>query len=100
MSLFPSVFFCIIVVRFLFFLMDRLIVFILGFVAFVLILKYRKWLRDTIGEIAFAEKIFMMGGTNTLIVLIGIAVFVLSLMYGLGTLQALLQAVLGPFFGK
>ncbi len=78
--------------------MDRFLVVIIGFPLALLILKYRRPIKEFVGEIGFAEKFLGMGGTNTFIVLIGILVFFLSLMYALGTLQSLLKNTLGGFF--
>ncbi len=78
--------------------MDRFIAVIIGFPIAFLLLRYRRAVKDFIGEVSFAEKYLGMGGTNTLIVIIGVLVFVGSLMYALGTLQSLLQATLGRFF--
>ena len=64
----------------------------------VLILKYRRPIKEFTGDIEFAERYLGSGGTNTLIVLIGLACFILSLMWSLGTLQGILDATLGTFF--
>ncbi len=78
--------------------MDRFIAVIIGFPIAFLLLRYRRAVKEFIGEVSFAEKYLGMGGTNTLIVIIGILVFVGSLMYSLGTLQSLLQSTIGRFF--
>lgn len=80
--------------------MDKFIAILICWPLAVLMLKYRRAIRDFTGEIGFAEKFLGSGGTNTLIVLLAIAVFIGSIMYALGTLQAILQAFLGPFFAK
>lgn len=80
--------------------MDRWLIFIIGFVIAILILKFRGQIQGFTGDIAFAERIFGSGGTHTLIAVIALAVFIGFLMYALGTLQAILDAVLGPFFGN
>ena len=56
-------------------------------------------MKEFTGDIGFAEKIFGMGGTNTFIIIFGMLVFILSLMYALGTLQGIFSSLLGPFFG-
>lgn len=76
--------------------MDRILVIIIGWPIAVLILKYRRPIKEFTGDIGFAEKILGMGGTNTFIVIIGVLVFVGSLMYGLGTLQSIIRVFLGP----
>lgn len=80
--------------------MDRLLAAIIGLPLALIMLRYRRHIKDFTGDIAFAERYLGSGGTNTLIVLIAILVFVLSTMYALGTLQAIIQSVLGGFFGK
>lgn len=78
--------------------MDRIFAIIIGWPVAYLILRYKRPIKEFTGDIGFAEKILGVGGTNTLIVLIGVAVFIGSLMYALGTLQAIFGALLGPFF--
>jgi len=78
--------------------MDRFLVFIIGFAIAIVILKYRSQIKGFTGDIAFAERFLGVGGTNTLLVIVAILVFVGSLMYSLGTLQAIMEAVLGGFF--
>lgn len=80
--------------------MDRFLAAIIGLPLALIMLKYRRQIKDFTGDIGFAEHYLGSGGTNTLIVLIAILVFVLSTMYALGTLQAIIQGVLGGFFGK
>ena len=64
----------------------------------IVIFMYRRKIKEFIGEIGFAERFLGSGGTNTFIVLIGVLVWVLSLMYATGTLQSILDSILGPFF--
>ena len=64
-----------------------------------LMLKYRRAVKEFTGDIGFAERIFGMGGTNTFIIIFALVVFILSLMYALGTLQSVFSSLLGPFFG-
>jgi len=75
-----------------------LVILIFWSLAFV-ILRFRRKIKEFTGDIAFAEKYLGSGGTNTLIVIIGVLVFILSLMYAVGTLQGITNALLGPFFG-
>jgi len=79
--------------------MDKILVIIIFWPLAFMILKYRRRIKEFTGEIGFAERYLGMGGTNTLIVIIGILVFILSLMYALGTLQSFTGRVLGPLFG-
>ncbi len=76
----------------------RWFVLICGSVLAVLILKYRRPIKEFTGNIGFAERIFGMGGTNTFIVVLGILVFVGSLLYFTGTLQGIVNSVVGPLF--
>jgi len=78
--------------------MDRFFVFIIGFALAIIILRYRIQIKDFIGEVGFAEKYLGIGGTHNLIIIIAFLVFIVSLMYSLGTLQSLMQATLGRFF--
>ena len=80
--------------------MDRFLVCIIGIPLAFLLLYYRKPIKDFIGEIAFAEKIFGMGGTYTFLIFLAFFVFLGSLMYAMGTLQTLVGDYLGPIFGK
>ncbi len=78
--------------------MDRFLVLVLGSISAVLLLKYRGKVKDFVGEIGFAERIFGMGGTNTFIVIFALLVFIFSLMYAFGTLQGVLQNTVGRLF--
>jgi hypothetical protein len=79
--------------------MNRYIVLILGIVIAFLLLKYRKEVKHFIGDVAWAEKVFGAGGTYSLIVVLAVISFFGSLMYFLGTFQAILSDYLGPLFG-
>lgn len=76
----------------------RFLVLILGSLVAYLMLKYRGAVKQFTGDFAWAEKYLGSGGTNTFIVLFAIGVFVLSLMYALGTLEALIGDKLGVLF--
>lgn len=78
--------------------MDKVLAILIGWPIAVLILKYRRPIKEFVGNVGFAERFLGSGGTNTLIVIIGIVVFVGSLMYATGTLQTILQSIIGPFF--
>ena len=79
--------------------MDRYLVLIAGIGIAIVLLKYRLQIKHYIGDIAFAEKIFGSGGTHSLIAVLALISFFGSLMYFLGTFQAILHDYLGPFFG-
>jgi len=78
--------------------MDRFLAVIIGCPLGFVIMYYRRAIKEFFGEIGFAERILGVGGTNTFIVLVGILVFIGSLMYSLGTFQSLLNGILGRFF--
>lgn len=80
--------------------MDKFLVAIIGMPLAFVIIYFRKQIRDFVGEIGFAEKIFGMGGTSTFIVVFAFFIFIFSLMYAMGTWQSLTTAFLGPLFGK
>lgn len=61
---------------------------LLGMTLAVLILVFRPRIKDFTGDVGFAERWFGPGGTWTLFIIIGIALFVLSLMWATGTLQS------------
>ena len=63
--------------------MDRFLIGIIGIPLSFVMIYYRRQIKDFVGEISFAEKFFGMGGTHTMILLLGLLVFVLSLMYAL-----------------
>jgi hypothetical protein len=79
--------------------MNRYIVLILGISIALLLLKYRVQVKHFIGDVSWAEKIFGKGGSHTLILVLALLSFFLSLMYFLGTFQAIMHDYLGPFFG-
>ena len=79
--------------------MTRYLILILGIVIAILLVKYRLQVKHFIGDVGWAEKIFGAGGTHTLVIVLALLSFFLSLMYFLGTFQAILRDYLGPFFG-
>lgn len=78
--------------------MDRILVFILGVPLGFLIMIYRYQLKQFTGEIAWAEQHLGSGGTYNLILFIGLAVTVLSIMYAFGSLQEITAGSIGMFF--
>lgn len=76
----------------------RFIVFFIGFAVSILIIKFRYNIQNFTGEFGFAERYLGAGGTNTFIVIMALLVFIGSLMYSLGTLDALVVNTVGRFF--
>lgn len=66
-----------------------------GMVLGFLIIVFRPRIKDFIGEIGFAEKYLGAGGTWTFLLIVGVAIFVLSLMWATGSLQGFLMATFG-----
>lgn len=80
--------------------MDRFLAIFIGCPLGFVIMYFKRQIKEFIGEVGFAEKYLGMGGTNTFVVLVGIFVFIASLMYALGTFQSLLGNSVGMFFQK
>ena len=76
--------------------MDRFLVAIIGIPIAFAILYFRKQILDFFGKIDWAEK--YLGSTFNLILLIAFLVFLGSLMYAVGTLQAFLEGTVGKLF--
>lgn len=79
--------------------MDRIFVVVVGVPLGFLMIIYRYHLKQFTGNIGFAEQYLGAGGTYNLFIVIGLGVAILSMMYGLGTLQDLVGSYIGPFFG-
>lgn len=65
----------------------------------VLMILYSNKIVEYTGEIDFAEKLFLQGGTYTFIKLFGLGLTILSFMWAVGGLQPLLLSFFGPMFG-
>jgi hypothetical protein len=78
--------------------MDKVLFALIGFPLSFLIIIYRAKIKQFTGDIGFAEKYLGAGGTYTLILLIGIGVFFVTLLYITGTWQSFLSKTLGPLF--
>ncbi len=76
----------------------KILVLILGSVASFLILRFRGPLKMFTGNFSWAEKYLGSGGTNTFFVLMSLGVFILSLMYALGTLDVFVADKLDVLF--
>lgn len=80
--------------------MDRILVVIFGVPLGLGFIVYRYQLKQFTGDIAFAEQYLGSGGTYNLFILIGIAVFIGSLMYAFGTLQEIYAVSFGRLFTR
>lgn len=65
----------------------------------ILMVIYTEKIVDFTGDIEFAEKMFLSGGTYTFVKLLGVAITILSFMWIVGGLQPILKSVFGPFLG-
>lgn len=72
---------------------------LVGMIFGFLVLVYRKHIKDLTGNIAFAERYFGAGGTWTFLALLGFTIFILSLMWALGTLQSFFLNFFGGILG-
>lgn len=68
---------------------------IFGFIFSLAILKYRKTVKEWIGNIGWAEKYLGMGGTHTVIVFLGIIGIAFSIMQMFGGLTPFLGGIFG-----
>ena len=67
---------------------------ILGF----MILVFRPQIKDITGDIGFAERYLGAGGTWTFLLFLGVVIFILSLMWAMGTLQEFAVNTFGGLF--
>ncbi len=65
--------------------MDKFLVFMIGAVAMIVAIKYRKQIVDFTGKIDWLEQKLGPGGTYTGVIIMGMVVWLGSLMYALGT---------------
>jgi len=72
---------------------------LLGMILGMLVMIFRARIKDVIGDIGFAERYLGAGGTWTFLLLVGVLIFILSLMWALGTLQEFFFKAAGPMFG-
>ncbi len=70
---------------------------LIGMTAGILILVYRSAIKEFIGTVGFAESWFGMGGTWTFLALMGISVFIFSLLWMTGTFQDFFIQKFAPF---
>jgi len=78
--------------------MDKILFGLIGFPSAFLLIIYRANIKQFSGDIGFAEKWFGSGGTYTLYILLGVFIFIITLMYVTGTLQNILYNTFGPIF--
>ncbi len=78
--------------------MDKILAILIGWPVAILILKYRRQVKEFIGNVDFAEKYLGSGGTNTLVVIISLLIFIFTLMYAVGTFEGFLKSTTGRFF--
>ena len=68
---------------------------IAGMVLGFLVIVFRARIKDFTGSIGFAERYLGVGGTWTFLLILGILLFVLSLMWATGALQGFLFGTFG-----
>jgi len=81
-------------------LMNRYVVLFGGITFAIVLIKYRIPIKHTLGDVAWADKIFGSGGTYGLLALVAFLSFFGSLMYFFGTFQTIVKDYLGPLFGR
>ena len=70
----------------------------MGMVLGFLILVFRPQIKDFTGDIGFAEHYLGVGGTWTFLLFLGVVIFILSLMWAMGTLQGFVMNTFGGLF--
>jgi hypothetical protein len=68
---------------------------IIGMIIGFCILVFRPQIKDFTGDIGFAERYLGPGGTWTFFIILGVLIFIFSLMWALGTLQDFLMGTFG-----
>ena len=79
--------------------MDRIFAAIIGIPLGFVIMIFRYHIKQFTGPIAWAEQYMGSGGTYNLYIVVGLLISIVSLMYALGSIQDVVGATLGPFFG-
>ncbi len=77
--------------------MDKVIIGVLGLPVGLLMMIFRYKIVQFFGKIEWAERNLGGGGTYTLVIIVGVIVWIGSLMYALGTFHQLV-GFLGAFF--
>lgn len=65
----------------------------------IIIIVYSNKIVEYTGELDFAEKIFLQGGTYSFVKFVGLGMTILSFMWAVGGLKPLLTSFFGPLFG-
>ena len=73
---------------------------ILGMALGFAIVVFRVKIKDITGNIAFAERYLGTGGTWTFLWMLGLVIFIVSLMWATGSMQDLLIKYAGPLLGR
>jgi len=68
---------------------------LIGMIVGFLIVVFRPQIKGFSGDIGFAERYLGPGGTWTFLLLLGVAIFIFSLMWSMGTLQDFLLGTFG-----
>jgi hypothetical protein len=68
---------------------------LLGMLLGFLIIVFRPRIKDFTGDIGFAERYLGAGGTWTFLLLLGLGIFILSLMWATGSLQSFMTGTFG-----
>ena len=71
---------------------------LIGMILGFMIMIFRPQIKDVTGDIGFAEHYLGAGGTWTFLLFLGLAIFILSLMWALGTLQEFAISTFGGLF--
>lgn len=79
--------------------MDRILVAVIGIPLGMAIMIYRYPIIKLFGKVSWAEEKLGGGGSFTLVILFGLAIWVISLMYALGTFQEITVGIFGGLFG-
>lgn len=76
----------------------KILVFLIGFPMGIAIIYYRKQIVDFTGQFEFAENIFGMGGTYTMMLFLGFLTSFMSITYGFGFMDDFLSGTILKLF--
>ncbi len=77
----------------------RYVLALLGIIAGFVIVRYAYPIKQQVGSLDWAEKVFGEGGTTTALQMIGLFISVCSFLYLTGTFDATLRLVFGGLSG-